>query len=106
MPAILLIFCLQATVRIAEIGRCHYDIIEQISLLKAELETEKGKAEEASVRAEFEAGKVAEEWARANAEEEKAKYSDQLRQDAEERANASEDPFKLAKEVIAKLEAD
>lgn len=92
--------------KITEIGRRHYDVIEQIGLLKSELKTEKGKAEEASLRVESEVGKAAEEQARAKAEEEKAKCSDQLRQAAEERANASEDALKLAKEVIVKLEVD
>ncbi|GMP27610.1 hypothetical protein CsSME_00003515 [Camellia sinensis var. sinensis] len=43
--------------------------------------------------------------ARAKAEAERARSSDQLRLATEERANASKDSLKLAKEVIAKLEA-
>ena len=70
------------------------------------MENEKGKATEASFRAESEALKVAAEGARADAEADKAKTADQLRLATEERANASEEALKLANETIAKLEAD
>ncbi|GMP59794.1 hypothetical protein CsSME_00022930 [Camellia sinensis var. sinensis] len=57
-------------------------------------------------RAEFEAMRAAMESARAEVEKERAKIADQLKSDAEERANASEESLKLAKEVLAKLEAE
>ncbi|XP_028100385.1 myosin-8-like [Camellia sinensis] len=92
--------------RISEIGRRQHDAIEQISFLKTEIESEKGKAAEAAQRAEHEATRAAEESVRADAEAEKERSSDRLRLAAEERANAIEDALKLAKEVIAKMEAD
>ncbi|GMP49010.1 hypothetical protein CsSME_00016152 [Camellia sinensis var. sinensis] len=46
------------------------------------------------------------ETARAEAEKERARTVDQLRSDAEEKANASEESLKLAKEAFAKLEAE
>ncbi|CAL5359294.1 unnamed protein product [Camellia sinensis] len=88
-----------AASKIADIGPRHYDVIEQIGLLKAEVKSEKGKAKKALAE-------LAKERARASVEEEKAKCFDQLRLAAEERVNASDDALKLAKEVIAKLEAD
>ncbi|CAL5435844.1 unnamed protein product [Camellia sinensis] len=88
-----------AASKIADIGPRHYDVIEQIGLLKAEVESEKGKAKKALAE-------LAKERARASVEEEKAKCFDQLRLAAEERVNASDDALKLAKEVNAKLEAD
>ncbi|XP_028058963.1 uncharacterized protein LOC114262766 [Camellia sinensis] len=91
---------------IAKIGRRQHDAIEQISFLTAEIENKKSKAKKASLRAESEAMKAAEERARVDAETEKAKSSDQLRLATEERANVSDDALKLAKKVIAKLEAD
>ncbi|XP_028067320.1 uncharacterized protein LOC114270121 [Camellia sinensis] len=93
--------------RIAEIGRRQYDAIEQIDFLTAELEIERVKAAEASLRAKSEAMKAAAaEKARANAEENKAKTADELRVATEGRANASEEVLKSADETIAKLEAD
>lgn len=104
---------LQAVGRIAEIGRRHYDAVEQIGSLKAEIETEKNKAKEAlaelavaSLKANSEAKKAKEEQAKVDAKEEKAKHSDLLRTTTEDRANTSEEALKLAKEAIAKLEAD
>ncbi|XP_028070191.1 uncharacterized protein LOC114272671 [Camellia sinensis] len=91
---------------IAKIGRRQHDAIEQIDLLKAKIKNKKSKAVEASQRADSEAAKAPEERARADSEAESARNSDQLRLAAEERAKASEDVLKLAKEVIAKLEAD
>ncbi|GMP75932.1 hypothetical protein CsSME_00032840 [Camellia sinensis var. sinensis] len=92
--------------RIAEIGHHQHNAIEQIGFLTAEVENEKGKAAEASLRVESEAIKAAEERARADAEANKAKSSDQLRLAAEERENAREEVLKLANETIAKLEVD
>ncbi|XP_028112433.1 uncharacterized protein LOC114310582 [Camellia sinensis] len=97
---------LQVAGRIAEIGRRQYDAIKQIGLLTAEMKNEKGKAAEASLKAESEAIKVAVERARANAKEDKAKATDRLRLAAEERTGASEEALKLANETIGKLEAD
>ncbi|XP_028127597.1 uncharacterized protein LOC114324076 [Camellia sinensis] len=97
---------LSAAGRIAEIGRRQHDAIEQIGFLTAELENERLKAAEASLRAESEAIKAAAESARADAEENKAKTADELRVAAEGRANANEEALKSAREIIAKLEAD
>ncbi|XP_028096243.1 receptor-like kinase TMK4 [Camellia sinensis] len=94
------------TGKTTKIGRRQHDAIEQIDFLTAEIENEKSKAMEASLKAKSEAMKVAEERVSADAEAEKAKSSDQLRLAAEERANVSDDALKLAQEVIAKLEAD
>ncbi|XP_028074771.1 uncharacterized protein LOC114277128 [Camellia sinensis] len=92
--------------RIAEIGRRQHDAIEQIDFLIAELENEKGKVAEASLRADFEAIKAVAERAGADFEADKAKTVDELRVATEGRANANEETLKLANETIAKLEAD
>ncbi|GMP65759.1 hypothetical protein CsSME_00026425 [Camellia sinensis var. sinensis] len=92
--------------RIAEIGRCQHDAIEQIGFLKVEIENEKSKGVVASQRADSEASQVVEERARTDSEVEKTRNSDQLRLATEEREKVSEDALRLAKEVIAKLEAN
>ncbi|XP_028120753.1 caldesmon-like [Camellia sinensis] len=92
--------------KIAEIGRRQHDAIEHITLLKIEVKNEKNKAVEGSQRADSEAAKAAEERARADSEAESARNFDQLRLSVEDREKASEDALQLAKEVIAKLEAD
>ncbi|XP_028066919.1 nucleolar and coiled-body phosphoprotein 1-like [Camellia sinensis] len=69
-------------------------------------QTDKRPRIEDSDLTDFEASKAAEELARADSKAESARNSDQLRLAIEERAKASEDALKLAKEVIAKLEAN
>ena len=46
------------------------------------------------------------ESARAEAEKERARTADQLRSEAEDRANASEESLKLAQEALSKAEAE
>ncbi|KAL7262411.1 hypothetical protein ACSBR1_000731 [Camellia fascicularis] len=75
------------TGKLAEIGRCQHDTIEQIGLLKVEIENEKSKAVEAFQRVESESARAAEESARANTQAEKTKSSDQLRLAAVEEGN-------------------
>ncbi|GMP44896.1 hypothetical protein CsSME_00013636 [Camellia sinensis var. sinensis] len=85
--------------RIAEIGSPQHDAIERIGHLKSEVDGERS-------RAEFEVARVTMESTRAKTEAERARSADQLRSIAKGRANVSEESLKLAKEAIAKLEAE
>ncbi|GMP98208.1 hypothetical protein CsSME_00046179 [Camellia sinensis var. sinensis] len=97
---------LSAVGRIAEIGHCQHDAIEQIGLLKAEIENEQIKVVAVSQRADYEVVQAVVERARANSETERARNFDQLRLAAEEKAKASEEAIKLAHDAITKLKAD
>ncbi|CAL5324424.1 unnamed protein product [Camellia sinensis] len=85
--------------RIAELGRHQRDAVERIGRLQSEVDGQRS-------RVEFKAMRAAMESAWAEAEKEKARTTDQLRFDAVERASASEESLKLAKEALAKLEAE
>ncbi|XP_028086003.1 uncharacterized protein LOC114286980 [Camellia sinensis] len=92
--------------RIVEIGRRQHDAIKQIDFLTTKLEKKKGRAAEASFRAESEAAKVAEERARADAGANEARIAVTLKMATEEKTKANEETLRLANEMIAKLEAD
>ncbi|XP_028096629.1 calcium-dependent protein kinase 4-like [Camellia sinensis] len=85
--------------RIAELGRRQRDAVERIGRLHSEVDGQRS-------RAEFEAIRAAMESAQAEADKERARTADQLRSDAEGRANVSEESLKLANEVLTKLEAE
>ena len=87
-------------------GRRHHDAIEQIGLLKAEIDNERNKVMAVSQRADHKVAQVAVERAKADLEAERARNFDQLRLAAEEKATANDEALKLAQEAIAKLEAD
>ena len=80
--------------------RCrHRDAVKQIGRLRKKVEGQRRRAEVEALRANKEAS-------RADAEMEKARCADQLRSDAEKKADASEDALKLAQKAISKLEAE
>ncbi|XP_028087301.1 uncharacterized protein LOC114288003 [Camellia sinensis] len=85
--------------RIAKLGRRQHDAVERIGRLQSEVEGQRS-------RAEFEAMRETMESAQAEAEKERARTADQLRAKAEERANVNKESLKLAKEALAKLEAE
>ena len=76
-----------------------HDAVEWIDRLQSEVEGQRS-------RVEFEAMRAAMESARAEDEKERVKTAEHLRPDTEERANASEESLKLAKEALVKVEAE
>ncbi|KAF5931794.1 hypothetical protein HYC85_027965 [Camellia sinensis] len=84
---------------IADMVRRHRDAVKQIGHLCKEVEGQRRRAEVKALRADKEAS-------RADAEMEKACCADQLRSDAERKADAREDALKLAQKAISKLEAE
>lgn len=78
-------------------GRRLHDALERTDRLQSEVDGQRS-------RADFEVMRVAMKRAQAEAEMERTRTAEQLRLDAEGRANASEALLKLAKEALAEVE--